>query len=91
MQPEQAQASDVDLLHAVARGDELALGSLYDRYRVILFGVLMVITAPDLLKMHWLQAKLGLVALVSVYQAWCKKLLVAFREGKNTRSAITTS
>ncbi|MFN2511821.1 MAG: sigma-70 family RNA polymerase sigma factor [Pyrinomonadaceae bacterium] len=41
MQPEQAKASDVDLLHSVARGDELALGSLYDRYRVILFGVLM--------------------------------------------------
>ena len=53
----------------------------------VLFGVLMVVTAPDLLKMHWLQVKLGLVALVIVYQAWCKKLLVAFREGKNTRSA----
>jgi putative membrane protein len=53
----------------------------------VLFGVLMVFTAPDLLKMHWLQVKLGLVALVIVYQAWCKKLLVAFREGKNTRSA----
>jgi putative membrane protein len=53
----------------------------------VLFGVLMVITAPDMLKMHWLQVKLGLVALVIVYQAWCKKLLVAFREGKNTRSA----
>ncbi len=41
MQPKQAQAADVDLLHAVARGDELALGSLYDRYRIILFGMLM--------------------------------------------------
>jgi len=40
LQPEQAQATDADLLHAVARGDELALGSLYDRYRVILFGLL---------------------------------------------------
>ena len=53
----------------------------------ILFGILMVVTAPSLLKMHWLQVKLCLVALVIVYQAWCKKLLVAFREGKNTRSA----
>ena len=53
----------------------------------VLFGVLMVVTVPDLLKMHWLQVKLGLVALVIVYQAWCKKLLVAFREGKNIRSA----
>jgi putative membrane protein len=53
----------------------------------ILFGILMVITAPNLLKMHWLQVKLCLVALVIVYQAWCKRLLVAFRDGKNTHSA----
>jgi putative membrane protein len=53
----------------------------------VLFGILMVVTAPDLLKMHWLHAKLTLVVLVIVYQAWCKKLLVALREGKNTRSA----
>ena len=53
----------------------------------VLFGILMIVTAPGLLKMHWLQAKLFLVALVIVYQAWCRKLLVALREGKNTRSA----
>ena len=53
----------------------------------ILFGILMIVTAPSLLKMHWLQVKLCLVALVIVYQAWCKKLLVALRDGKNTRSA----
>jgi putative membrane protein len=53
----------------------------------ILMGVLMVVTAPSLLKMHWLQVKLVLVALVIVYQAWCKKLMVALRDGKNTRSA----
>ena len=53
----------------------------------ILFGILMIVTAPSLLKMHWLQVKLFLVALVIVYQAWCKKLLVALRDGKNTRSA----
>ncbi len=41
MQPEQAQAVDVELLHAVARGDEVSLGTLYDRYRVILFGLLV--------------------------------------------------
>lgn len=41
LQPEQAQAADVELLHAVARGDEMALGTLYDRYRVILFGLLV--------------------------------------------------
>ncbi|MEJ0034590.1 MAG: protoporphyrinogen oxidase HemJ [Gammaproteobacteria bacterium] len=53
----------------------------------VLMGILMVITAPSLLKMHWLQVKLCLVALVILYQAWCKKLLVALRDGKNTRSA----
>jgi putative membrane protein len=52
----------------------------------VLFGILMVITAPTLLKMHWLQVKLGLVALVILYQAWCKRLMVSFREGRNTRS-----
>jgi protoporphyrinogen IX oxidase len=52
----------------------------------VLFGVLMVLTSVDLLKMHWLQVKLALVALLIVYQAWCKKLMVALREGRNTRS-----
>jgi RNA polymerase sigma-70 factor (ECF subfamily) len=41
VQPESAPVSDVDLLHAVARGDEAALARLYDAYRVILFGLLV--------------------------------------------------
>lgn len=41
VQPEQSPDSDVDLLHAVARGDEAALARLYDQYRVILFGLLV--------------------------------------------------
>ena len=41
MKSEQAIASDVELLHAVARGDEAALARLYDQYRVILFGLLV--------------------------------------------------
>jgi putative membrane protein len=53
----------------------------------VLFGILMVVTAPDLMKMPWLHAKLTLVVLLIVYQAWCKKLLVGLREGTNTRSA----
>jgi RNA polymerase sigma-70 factor (ECF subfamily) len=36
-----AGVSDVELLHAVARGDEAALARLYDAYRVILFGLLV--------------------------------------------------
>src|SRR4029078_4443171 len=53
----------------------------------VLMGILMVVTAPGLLKMHWLQVKLVLVALVIVYQAWCKKLRVSLRDGTNTRTA----
>ena len=40
---EQAQqpASDTELLHAIARGDELSLAALYDRYAAILLGLLL--------------------------------------------------
>lgn len=41
VQPESVKLSDVELLHAVARGDEAALARLYDAYRVILFGLLV--------------------------------------------------
>jgi RNA polymerase sigma-70 factor, ECF subfamily len=41
VKPEQASTSDVELLHAVSRGDEAALARLYDQYRVILFGLLV--------------------------------------------------
>lgn len=39
--PEQVKASDIELLRAIALGDEGALGQLYDRYRLILFGLVM--------------------------------------------------
>ncbi len=41
MTTDSAQISDVELLHAIARGDEVALARLYDNYRVILFGLLV--------------------------------------------------
>jgi len=41
LQPEQAQITDVDLMKAIVRQDEAALAELYDRYRVILFGLLV--------------------------------------------------
>ena len=41
MHPEPARTSDTELLHAIARGDEQALASLYDRYKLILFGLVM--------------------------------------------------
>jgi RNA polymerase sigma-70 factor, ECF subfamily len=57
---EQAQISDIDLLHAVARRDETALAALYDRYRLILFGLLVRILnsreeAEDVLQEVFLQ------------------------------------
>jgi RNA polymerase sigma-70 factor, ECF subfamily len=38
---EQAQVSDVELLHSVSHGDEAALARLYDRHRAVLFGLLL--------------------------------------------------
>lgn len=60
MQPEPAQVTDVELLHSVARRDERALGWLYDRYRLILFGLLARILnsreeAEDVLQEVFLQ------------------------------------
>src|SRR5258705_3669503 len=41
VQPESAEVYDVELLHAVARGDEAALARIFDAFRVILFGLLV--------------------------------------------------
>lgn len=38
---EPATTSDIELLHAIARSEEGALTALYDRYRLILFGLLV--------------------------------------------------
>jgi RNA polymerase sigma-70 factor (ECF subfamily) len=60
LQPEPAQTADVNLLHAIARRDEAALASLYDRYRRILFGLLFRILgsreeAEDILQEVFIQ------------------------------------
>src|SRR5207247_6502294 len=52
--------TDVELLHAIARSNEAALASLYDRYRLILFGLLVRILnsradAEDVLQEVFLQ------------------------------------
>lgn len=57
---ESAQTSDIELLHAVARNEEGALTVLYDRYRLILFGLLVRILssreeAEDVLQEVFLQ------------------------------------
>jgi RNA polymerase sigma-70 factor (ECF subfamily) len=60
LQSEPAQTTDVDLLHAIVQRDEAALASLYDRYRVILFGLLVRILgsreeAEDILQEVFIQ------------------------------------
>ena len=60
MQPEPAPTSDNELLRAVARGDESALAQVYDRYRLILFGLIVRILhsreeAEDVLQEVFLQ------------------------------------
>ena len=60
MLPESTQLTDANLLNAIARQDEQALASLYDRYRRILFGLLMRILrsreeAEDVLQEVFLQ------------------------------------
>jgi len=57
---EPAQLSDGDLVRATARGDQSALAQLYDRYRLILFGLVMRILhdraeAEDVLQEAFLQ------------------------------------
>ena len=36
----------------------------------------------------WLHAKLALVVLLVAYHVWCGKLLIDFRDGRNTRSHV---
>ena len=60
LHPEPAQENDVALLKAIAAKDEAALAQLYDRYRSILFGLLMRILnnreeAEDVLQEVFLQ------------------------------------
>lgn len=60
MRSEQVKENDVELLKAVAARDEAALAELYDRYRVILFGLLVRILnnreeAEDVLQEVFLQ------------------------------------
>jgi RNA polymerase sigma-70 factor (ECF subfamily) len=60
LQAEPAQENDVALLSAIAARDEVALAQLYDRYRAILFGLVMRILnnreeAEDVLQEVFLQ------------------------------------
>jgi RNA polymerase sigma-70 factor (ECF subfamily) len=60
LQAEPSQLADDDLLQAISQGDESALAALYDRYRLILFGLILRILhdrqeAEDVLQEAFLQ------------------------------------
>ena len=60
MQAQPSQSADIELLRAVSRGDEIALAAVYDRYRLILFGLILRILndrseAEDVLQEVFLQ------------------------------------
>jgi RNA polymerase sigma-70 factor (ECF subfamily) len=60
LQAETSQIADNELLQAVSQGDESALAALYDRYRLILFGLILRILhdrqeAEDVLQEVFLQ------------------------------------
>jgi RNA polymerase sigma-70 factor, ECF subfamily len=60
LRPEHSHDNDIELLKAIAAKNDAALGQLYDRYRLILFGVLMRILnnreeAEDVLQEVFLQ------------------------------------
>jgi putative membrane protein len=52
----------------------------------VVFGISMIIAAPGYLKFGWLHAKLVLVAALIGYHLWCRSLMRALREGRNTHS-----
>lgn len=50
------------------------------------FGLSMIVVAPDYLQMHWLHAKLTLVAFLIAYHIWCYVLMGQLKTGRNSRS-----
>jgi putative membrane protein len=51
------------------------------------FGVAMILVLPAYLQMGWLHAKLTLVVGLLAYHFWCYRLLIAFREDRNSHTA----
>jgi len=52
----------------------------------IVFGISMLVAAPEYLQFGWLRAKLPLVAVLIGYHIWCRALMVALRDGRNAHS-----
>jgi len=54
----------------------------------IVFGVALLALAPGFLSMPWLHVKVALVALLVGYHVYSYRLLIAFRQDRNTRSNV---
>jgi protoporphyrinogen IX oxidase len=50
------------------------------------FGLILILMAPDLLQMGWLHAKLGLVLLLVGYHASLEHFRLQLKHGHNTKS-----
>ncbi len=50
----------------------------------VVFGISMVVAAPGYMQFGWLHVKLALVGLLIGYHIWCRELLIALREGRNS-------
>jgi putative membrane protein len=53
----------------------------------IALGIAMIVSVPAYLEFGWLHAKLGLVALLIAYHAYCYPLMRDFVHGTNRRSS----
>jgi putative membrane protein len=51
------------------------------------FGAAMIVALPAYLTMHWLHAKLALVALLIAYHFYCYELLRDFAAARNSHSS----
>jgi len=50
------------------------------------FGVAMIVVAPDYLSFGWLHLKLTFVALLIAYHIWCQRLMTTLQAGRNSHS-----
>jgi putative membrane protein len=60
----------------------MSLGALL----AVLFGIAMIVAAPQYLAMGWLRAKLLLVAATVGYHVWCYRLMLQLRAGSGSHS-----
>ena len=54
----------------------------------VAFGIALIATHPVYLQFGWMHAKLTLVAALIAYHLWCWRLVIAFRNGRNSRTHV---